>query len=128
LARLDHLQPAVAWAIAFCGSGNERFEQRSLSPVHGVHFGDFDQPLAAQVLRHILAARDVGQAVRKIVARKHGACGRFQLALRPFEHQHVVGFASRLKDARHSRRLIASPGTGSCQPKTSMPEARAAAV
>ena len=49
-ARLDHFPPAVTGAIAFGGPAEERLELRSLGAVHGVHFRNLDQELAAKVL------------------------------------------------------------------------------
>ena len=50
LARLDYFHAAIARPVAFDRAGDESLEQRRLGAAHGVHFGNFDQPFAAQVL------------------------------------------------------------------------------
>ena len=70
LARLDHLLAAVARPVAFGRAGDEGLEQRGLGAAHGVHLGDLDQPLAAQVLRDVLAFADVGQAIARTTGRR----------------------------------------------------------
>jgi hypothetical protein len=69
LARLDYLPPAIAWAIPFGGAGDEGLQQRSLSPVHGVHLRNLDQPLARGMLAHVLAGRQkLGILMRSALA------------------------------------------------------------
>jgi hypothetical protein len=50
LARLDHLQAAIRRAVAFRGALDEGLEQSGFGLVHGVHLGNLNEPLAAQVL------------------------------------------------------------------------------
>jgi hypothetical protein len=67
-----------------------------------VHLGNLDQPLAAKVLRHPhRVAAQLGQMIRKPLPSEDRARGRFQRALRAFQHKHVVGLAARFKDASH---------------------------
>ena len=55
------------------------------------------------MLAGVLAGGDIGQAVREPLPGENRAGGRFQFALRSLEHHHVIGFASRLEDARYHR-------------------------
>ena len=55
LARLDHLLAAVARPVALDRAGDEGLQRRRLGLVERGHLGDLDQPLAAQVLRDVLA-------------------------------------------------------------------------
>src|SRR5262249_30983542 len=48
-----------------------------------------------------ILVRDVGQAVAVPLPGEYFAGSRFEFALWPFEHGHVVGLASRPVDARH---------------------------
>jgi hypothetical protein len=52
---------------------DEGFEQRGLGLAHCVHFADFEQPLAAQVLRHVFARRHVRQVIAEPFAAEHAA-------------------------------------------------------
>ena len=78
-------------------------ELRCFGAVHGVHFGDLDQPFAAQMLCDIFAGSDVRQIVGKPFASgRNPTGGAFLTALRSLEDRHVIGLASR-PDPRHHR-------------------------
>jgi hypothetical protein len=47
LARLNNFPAAVAWPVAFNAPRNEILEQCCLGAIHGVHFGDFNEPFSA---------------------------------------------------------------------------------
>ena len=66
-----------------------------------MHFADFDQPFAAQMLADVLAAADVRQRVRKPRTAEHGAGRRLQGALRAFQHHHVIALAAGFVNPRH---------------------------
>jgi hypothetical protein len=69
-----------------------------------MQFADLDNPLAAQVHRHVLAgARDVRQVVAEVVAARHTARARLESALGIFQDHHVVGFATGSEHPRHHR-------------------------
>jgi hypothetical protein len=65
LPRLDDFLSAETRPIPLRVTREKRFEERGVRPAHRVHLGNFDQPLAAQVLRDILAASDVRKVIRK---------------------------------------------------------------
>jgi hypothetical protein len=100
LPRFDDLAPSVTWTITLDGPGNERFQQSDFGPVHGVHLGDFDEPLTAQVLADVLTRRDIRQVILEPLAPQDATRGRFYLTLNSFKHQHMIGLASRLEDPR----------------------------
>src|SRR6516165_5059781 len=75
LARLDDFAPAIARTVALSGPRNERLKQRSLGLAHRVHFGDFDEPFAAQVLRYVFAAGHLRQRIGKPFASEPTAGG-----------------------------------------------------
>ena len=78
LARLDHLEPAVARPVALDRAGDEGSSAARLGLAHGVHLGDLDQPFAAQVLRDVLAGGDVGQVVGEPLAGEDAQAVDFQ--------------------------------------------------
>jgi hypothetical protein len=75
LPRLNDFLPSIARPVSFGSAGNERFEQSDLGSAHGMHLGNFYQPLAAQMLRHVFACRHVRQIVGEIRAAEYAACG-----------------------------------------------------
>ena len=101
LPRLGDFQAAVAWPRFFDLAGNKTFQQRGFSAAHGVHFADFDQPLAAQMLAYVLATADVRQGVGKPLTAECGTGRRLHCALWAFQHHHVIGLAAGFVDTRH---------------------------
>src|SRR5262245_17188276 len=99
LARLYDLLAAITWSIPLDIGRDESLEVRVLGPAHRVHLRYFDQPFAAQMLRNILAGRQLRQVVREIIATENLAGSRFEVALWSFEHKHVVHLAARTQDA-----------------------------
>src|SRR5262249_21399018 len=100
LSQLDHFETAIAWPIALGRARDEAFEVRGLGLADGMHLCDLDQPLAAQVLRDILAATDIGQMIAEPRAAENPASFRFEDALWPFKHNHIIGLAAGVVDSR----------------------------
>jgi hypothetical protein len=101
LARLVHFASTIGGPVLLNLPGDESLEPRRVGPIQGVHFRNFDQPFAVQVLRHVFAAiSDVGQVVGKIFAAENATGGRFQSALRPLDHRHIIDLATRLVERR----------------------------
>src|SRR5262245_29092443 len=67
LPGLDDFVAAVAWAIPFVSSREERLEQIDVGASMRVHVGPLDEPFTAQMLRGVLAVQ-LGHMIVEIVA------------------------------------------------------------
>src|SRR6516164_4809252 len=83
-----------------CSCSRERSGHHGLPAANGMQLRHLDEPLAAQVLRDILASSNVWQGIRKPFAAKDCADGTLEHALRAFQNQHVIDLAPWPKDAR----------------------------
>src|ERR1700730_1643069 len=100
---LDDFHAAIAWPVTLGCSAEERLEQRGLSAVHCVHFRHLNEPLATQMLRHVLAGGHIGQVVGKPFTAEHSAGCTLERALLTFQHQHVISLASGVENAGYHR-------------------------
>jgi hypothetical protein len=95
LPRFEDILSTVGRPVLFLTAGDESLPRLDIAFIERRQLREFDQPLAAQVLRCVLMV-DVGHMVAEVfLAREYRKRRRFQRALRAGEDDGVIGLASR---------------------------------
>ena len=96
MPRVTDFAPSVSRPEPFLGAADERLYDFHLGLVNVRQLGQFDDPLAAEIIRRILGAHLRQGVTEPLITRQNAQGGRFPGPLSAFQDQDAVCLASGL--------------------------------